>query len=744
VWTGTTLMELERWDELVEWFRKPVKGAEKHPEYWYALGGLMLQTKRFPEAARCFSESIRLDRHHVAAHQGLADALLEMNQVDDAQRVRRFASDLISINEYAQQISYKHGDPKLYGVIADLYASMGDEVSSFGWSATASALGHRPMSEELQEKQQSLRKGLTRPTKTLDGLDVDSWPLPESLSLGGGELPDAQFAETPPRDDTANRILMEDVAARLGINAQYHNGAKTNRGWSTLEGIGGGVNVLDYDMDGWPDLIFSEAGDSPAELNPVYERKQTYRSNSGLAFHDVSQKSCLADVGYGQGMGVCDIDQDGFPDVLIANLGESRIYRNSGDGTFEYLVIPQKDADSIWNSSINAADLNGDGLPDIVAGSYIHGKEAITRWCEIKNSKRRSCSPKIFPPGKNRILFSEGDWNWTIADEDWLESIQRGYTLGTLLTNLDGTNGNDVFFANDVSPNALLLSQRDPATDRISLVESAATAGVAADSVGRAQACMGIACGDQNRDGTLDLIVTNFYNEVSTLYLQSRPGIFVDGTRRSKLGIATLHQLSFGCQLVDLDDDGWLDFIAVNGHIEDRRDESVPWHMPTQVLKNDRGQFRWLNEPSPGSYFDGNWIGRGLQMLDYDRDGKLDLVATHLDRPAALLQNQTQSPNRFLQVQLTGTRSDRDATGAIVRITCDQESWVAGMHTGEGFYGSNERLIHFGVGNHSTVDLLRIEWPGGLVEEFHDLKTNQRIHAIEGVGIHPVAVASNG
>jgi hypothetical protein len=434
-------------------------------------------------------------------------------------------------------------------------------------------------------------------------------------------------------------------------------------------------------------------------------------------------------------MGVADIDQDGFADVLVANLGQSRIYRNNGDGTFEYVEVPQSDPKSIWNSSIQAADINGDHLPDLLASSYIYGSEGITRWCEVRNSNAGSCNPKMFPPGKNQILLSGGDWSWVETDQELLESIQRGYTFGTLVTNLDAKNGNDVFFANDVSPNALLLSEQDPATGELSLVEKAASAGVAVDSIGRAQACMGIACGDQNRDGLLDLIVTNFYNEVSTLYLQSLPGIFVDGTRRSKLGVATIDQLSFGCQLTDLDSDGWLDFIAVNGHIDDLRADNIPLQMPTQVLRNENGQFRWLQNPSPGPYFDGKVVGRGLQMLDYNRDGRPDLVATHIDRPCALLENQTQSSNHFIQLDLIGTQSERDATGAMVKIQSGGNSWVAGMNIGEGFFGSNEHLIHIGLGDASAVDSLRIQWPSGAIEEFKDLKVDRRYRVIERIDI---------
>jgi hypothetical protein len=355
----------------------------------------------------------------------------------------------------------------------------------------------------------------------------------------------------------------------------------------------------------------------------------------------------------------------------------------------------------------------------------------------------------MFPPGKNRILLSNGDGTWKAAPDPLLESIRTGYTLGTLVTNLDQRHGNEVFFANDVSPNNLLLSEPAPkkedgtsdAAARWELVESAAASGVAVDSIGRAQACMGISCGDQNRDGLLDIIVTNFYNEVSTLYLQTLPGVFVDGTRRSKLGQFTLDQLSFGSQFSDLDSDGWLDFIAVNGHIDDLRTENIPWQMPTQILKNQNGEFRWLRNPSPGPYFDGKWIGRGLQSLDYNVDGKPDLVATHLDRPAALLENRTPSTNHFVQWELVGTLSERDAIGAVLRVEADDEFWVTSLCDGEGYFGSNERLIHLGIGKKTKLTKVRCVWPSGKEETVEGLDADKRYRWIEGQGVHEILIS---
>ncbi|MFN7733219.1 MAG: FG-GAP-like repeat-containing protein [Pirellula sp.] len=735
IWYGEALLETQQTDALSTWLQHRPNGWEQHPEFWYILGRTLQLQDQHDQAARCFAEALQRDRRHVASMQSLAESLMELQQPELALQVRERAGKLVRIKDLSLQIQRGHGKRQEFVDIANLYRELEDAVGAFGWDAALLASEKQPFPPELVATQQRLRTGAKVPNPWLDGLNVAAWPMPALDALPSPtEKPRASISS-----GGAIPIQFRDVANELGIDARYNNGAPEGRGWYTHEGLGGGVSALDYDRDGWPDLFFSQAGDHPNATPPKYLPKQLFRSLQSQRFVDVAGLARIADLGYGQGTGVVDLDQDGFQDLLIADIGEIKCYRNQGDGTFERWELPQAPAPAIWNSAIQGADINADGLPDIIQCAYIHGTDFLTRTCaSSSDSKLLFCHPKRFEPGHTRILINAGDGRFNLLDAAILDALVDGYALGTIITNIDQRFGNDIYFANDVSANHLLLSQASRA-GKADLDEVAMRAGVAVDSLGRPQASMGVACGDQNRDGLLDLIVTNFRFEVSTLYLQTSPGVFRDGTRGSRLGEATFEWLSFGCQLSDLDNDGWLDFITVNGHI----DFLDPWQMPPQVLHNRQGQFQWLRTPSPGAYFDVDNVGRSLTMTDFNRDGRLDFAITHLDRRAALLRNDSPREDRhWLQLELIGTVSERDATGAIIHLRSGAEEWVVPVAVGDGYYGTNERIVHVGVGSAKQIDALEIAWPSGHSDSVRDVPVDRRVRCIESQGVTAVELLS--
>lgn len=736
IWYGESLLETGEIQSLGKWLQNPPEGHSRHPEYWYIAGRFWMLQERAEAAARCFSEAIALDRRHLGAMQSLSECLMDLQRPELALELRDQSGKLVRIKDLTNQIQRGLVKDQAFFEIAKLYEDLGDPILAFGWEAIALVESNQPFPERLIALQKELQSGKSYTSAILGKLPLESWPLPENQQIVSTDAPQRSNATNL---EASPSIRLEDVAMSLGLNAQYDNGANGRKHWMTLEGLGGGVSAIDYDKDGWPDLFYSQAGDSPLSQPPRYLPKQLFRSIQSDRFIPVEQQACVGDLGYGQGTAVADLDQDGFDDLLTADIGEIKWFRNQGDGTFQRMDLPQATGTAIWNSAIQAADLNGDSLPDIVQCAYIDGQDFLTRTCPTPSSPESVfCHPKRFTPGKTRILWNQGDGTWRLADSELLESLVDGYTLGALITNLDQKAGNDVFLANDVSPNHLLLST--PQSDQTQeLQECAIRSGVAVDLLGRAQASMGIACGDQNRDGLLDLIVTNFRYEVSTLYRQTQPGLFTDATRLAKLGEPTLEWLSFGCQLTDLDNDGWLDFLAVNGHI----DYLDPWQMPPQVLKNTQGKFQWLRSPSPGNYFDIDNVGRSLSALDFNRDGRIDFAVTHLDRPTALLANSTKSTNHFVQIELVGTRSERNATGGILRAQRGQEQWICASSVGDGFYGTNERLLHIGLGQADRLDRLEITWPNGQTQTVENLQVDCRYRWIEGTEPYTVELKTS-
>lgn len=730
IWYGAALQGLGRTEELARWLEKRPQGFASHPEYWYIHGTHLAQQGNLKQASRCFVESIRLDRRHVASMNALVAPLFEFDLIEAGQRVRDFAADLVRINKLQRRLFQGQAGREAYVEIAEIYNRLGDELGAFGWETILTAKDGKPLTEALIAKQKALRNGAKKPPAFLADLPTNDWPLPDDKSFQA--LP---VIPTPFLEPGTAGIALEDVASELQLNANYHNGAATGRGWFILESNGGGVSALDYDRDGWPDFFFSQAGDSPTQASPNYEPKQLFRSQQSKRFEDVTASAYIGDLGYGQGTGAADIDQDGFTDLIIANIGAIEHYRNQGDGTFERMELPQAPTGTAWNSSIQAGDINRDGLPDIVQGVYIDGTEAFTKACAHEQKTLVSCHPRTFSAGKSRILFNRGDGNWTVATPDMLEMLQGGYNLGTMIGNIDHKDGNDVYLANDVSPN-YLLTNRPTESNVGRLVESGASAGVAVDSVGRAQGSMGLACGDQDRNGLIDIVVTNNLHEGTTLYLQKTPGAFIDGTRRSGIGLQTLDYLSWGCQLTDLDNDGWLDLTILSGHIDDLTTINMPWKMMPQVFKNDKGKFLRLSNPTPGKYFEVMNSGRGLTATDYNRDGRMDMVATHLDRPCALLENRSVVSNQhYIQLELVGTQSERDATGSTIRVKAGEETWVVPVNVGDGFFGTNERIVHIGIGVSNSIDSLQIEWPSGKREQFENVAVDQRWLVTEGLGI---------
>ncbi len=289
-----------------------------------------------------------------------------------------------------------------------------------------------------------------------------------------------------------------------------------------------------------------------------------------------------------------------------------------------------------------------------------------------------------------------------------------------------------IFVANDQVANSMLTAEIDLSSPLgIRYVDNAIISGLAYDGEGKAQACMGVASGDINRDGAIDLFVTNYYDETNTLYLQQPNGIFRDATRASGLVAPSLKMLGFGTQFIDAQSNGIADLIVLNGHIDDMSHSGTPFRMRAQYFSGD-GNSRFLERRSGevGQYFEIERLGRALALIDFNRDGRQDFIATDLEKPTSLVRNDSESGN-YLTIRLVGTRSHRDAIGTDVKATVAGKEWTQQLVGGCGYMVTNEKVIHFGLGSAIKVDRIEIVWPSGARESYADLQVNTHWIAIE-------------
>ncbi len=514
-----------------------------------------------------------------------------------------------------------------------------------------------------------------------------------------------------------------------------------------FEFTGGGVAVIDFDVDGWPDIYLAQGSKhfaDPSLKNPDsatpnsalpinIESDRFFRNRGELAFEDVTELAGLRETSFSQGVTVGDYDNDGFADLFVANIGLNRLFRNNGDGTFADVSVSAGIRGNSWTTSCVMADLNGDSFPDIYAVNYLEGSDLFDRVCQGADGASHSCLPQQFAAADDQLLLNLGDGRFVDASADSGIIVADGKGLGVVAADFTGDGSLSLFVANDTTANFYFQTNAPSNGLTPRFQEAALAQGLALSGEGRAQACMGIACGDADDNGLLDLLVTNYYDESNTLYRQQPGGWFVDATRESKLSEPSYKMLGFGTQFLDADLDGQLDLAVANGHVDDFSGQGIPYRMRPQFFRNvNRGVFHELQSQYLGSYYSRPCLGRALATLDADCDGRPDMVITHLDEPAALLVNSTPSVGNSLSLTLCGVTSARDAIGATVTVTFPDRKIVRQLTAGDGYLASNERKLIIGVGAARTVDSLCVRWPSGLVTTFYDVPSNHDFLLIEG------------
>jgi len=550
-------------------------------------------------------------------------------------------------------------------------------------------------------------------------------------------------------------VVFTDVTAEAGLSKAVNTSGSATNKQLLVEEMGGGAAFFDYDNDGWLD-IFLVNGTSldPAvrERNPA---SYLFHNNRDGTFTDVTQKAGLIHSGWGQGCCVGDYDNDGFDDLFVSYFGRNVLYHNNGNGTFTDVSEKAGVTGSTdrWGAGCCFLDYDRDGHLDLFVANYVSydparaPKPGEAMYC-LYNDIPVPCGPQGFTGGTNILYRNRGDGTFVDVSEESGIARPRGassmvfvgknwqptgsYGMGAAAADFDNDGWPDIYVASDTAPSLLYRNNHD-GTFR----EIAVPAGCAFDENGVAMSGMGVGVGDFDGDGWMDIVRTNFSEQVTTLYRNYGNGAFEDASIKAGLGVNRKY-VGFGVGFLDFDNDGWKDLFLANGHVYSQiagRKIHLTYKEAKVLYRNlGNGRFEDISAKAGPAIKTEN-LGRGCAFGDFDNDGDVDVMINNLDGPPTLLRNDGGNRNNWIMIKCVGVKSNRSAIGARVKITSGTHSQIDEVMSGSSYYSQNDFRLHFGLGRAPKVDSVEIAWPSGLKEGFKNLASNHLYLIQETKGI---------
>ncbi len=540
----------------------------------------------------------------------------------------------------------------------------------------------------------------------------------------------AQQKPIASKQGTPSHIQFRDITQAAGIRFVHNNGAFGKK--YLPETLGPGCAFIDYDNDGYPDILLVNGANWPGHGRSTGTLK-LYHNNRNDTFTDATAKAGLAVSMYGLGVAIGDYDNDGFDDIYISAVGQSRLFHNNGNGTFAD-VTKSAGLSGISEFSTAAAwvDYDKDGLLDLVVANYVQWSPANDLFCTMDGTHKSYCTPESYKGASLRLWHNlgQGKFEDATAKAGLFDSKSKGLGIAVLDYNQDGWP--DLLLANDTQPNKLYLN-----SGKGTFSEHGTTAGIAYSEDGVARAGMGVDAADYDRSGRPSIIITNFSHQMMALYHNEGNGLFVDEAPRSEVGRDSLLTLGFGCFFFDYDLDGWPDMFVANGHLDsdvERIQKRIKYRQPPHLFRNLGGGKFVDVAASAGAAFMTPRVARGAAYADIDNDGDLDLLITTNGGPAVLFRNDAGS-NHSLRVKLTGTKSNRDGIGAVVRVHSGGDQQWQMLRSGSSYLSQSELVLTFGLGPKAQTSEVEVQWPSGQKDRLQNVAADQTITVQEGRGV---------
>jgi enediyne biosynthesis protein E4 len=554
---------------------------------------------------------------------------------------------------------------------------------------------------------------------------AENTPVNETVSASPSPSP------TPVRP--SGPIEYTDVTASAGIHFKHNSGAFGKK--YLPETMGNGGAFLDYDNDGWQDILIVNSTSWPDQKTGKTVMA-LYHNNKDGTFTDVTRQAGLAVETYGLGCAVGDYDNDGNVDIYITSVGPNHLFRNLGNGKFADLTGKAGVGDPGFSTSAAWFDYDKDGKLDLFVCNYVDWSIEKDQYCSLDGKNKSYCTPQAYKGQSSTLYRNRGNGTFENVTEKAGLQDPTSKSLGVALLDYDNDGWLDLFVANDTEPNKLYRNNHNG-----TFTDNAVAAGVAFSEAGTARAGMGVDAADYDQSGRQSLVIGNFTNESMSLYRNDGSGLFNDEAGASGIGKMSAQSLTFACFFFDYDLDGLLDIFAANGHVSDDISvvqPNVKYAQPPHLFHNKgKSKFEEIS-PKLGRALQRAIVGRGAAYGDFDNDGDLDLLITANNGPARLLRNDNANQNDMLRLKLVGTASNRDGIGARVQLKSSKGPREFGMvKTGSSYLSQSELVLTFGLGKPEDDKILSLEitWPSGQRQSMGDIKPNQFLTVQEGKGI---------